>query len=207
VADIQEKLCNYIPGQSKTIDSGHLLWLGYSVWQSDRQTNNFNHIDITTKLVVERGVESGNMLKLVDDLLLCNQIRSSIIHNIMYAESHSVTQLKHRTVGKVSYLMKKDVNNMKSFSWDNVFVEACETMPDLVRILLAIMMKWHTISHFDVENMKKVIPKIGMIFSILVNHANPELNLSQRVLSTVLHDSNCQRIVSIALNVLMYAFK
>jgi hypothetical protein len=48
VAGIQEKLCNYIPGQSKTIDSGHLLWLGYSVWQSDRQTNNFNHIDFTT---------------------------------------------------------------------------------------------------------------------------------------------------------------
>ena len=50
----------------------------------------------------------------------------------------SSSNLKQRKLGFVSYLMKKEANDLYSFSQDEVFLEAAQTMPEIVSILVRI---------------------------------------------------------------------
>ena len=89
--------------------------------------------------------------------------------------------------------MKKDASQMKLFSWNDNFMEAFSVMPDLVRLVIAYMIRQFGSSYQNTTVINQVIPKIGLIYSIIANQSNMKLNLVQHVMAVILHDSNCQR--------------
>ena len=68
-------------------------------------------------------------------------------------------------------------------------------MPELVRLIIACMIRKFTTCYEDTVVINQVIPKVGLIYSIIAQQSNIELSLVQRVMTVILHDSNCQRKV------------
>ena len=96
----------------------------------------------------------------------------------------------------VAYIMKKDVSQMEQFSWNDIFMEAYSVMPELVRLIIACMIRKFATFYEDTVVINQVILKVGLIYSIIAQQSNIELSLVQRgVMAVVLHDSNCQRKV------------
>ena len=90
--------------------------------------------------------------------------------------------------------MKKETNDLYSFSWDAVFLEAVQTLPELISIIAAAMMKDNMMRNKDL--LSQIILKTSMIYSIIVNNYNPELSLVKRAMAVVLHDNCCDHAVN-----------
>jgi hypothetical protein len=150
----------------------------FCLWKSSVQDENYqnskhfirkNEVDIITAL------DLGNIDKFGDTILEIPEIKCVIIHKLMLSANQSSNELKRRKRGFISCLMQKGIEDLVSFAWDDVFVEAMSVMPDLVSILLASMVKINQMNNVDF--LCKVIPKVAMIYSIITNSFNHELSL------------------------------
>ena len=145
-------------------------------------------------MAINVATNSGDVKKLVTCLFDIPNVKQAILFEMMKNIKKSSSNLKQRKLGFVSYLMKKEANDLYSFSWDEVFLEAVQTMPELLSIIAAAMMKDNMMRNKDL--LSQVILKTSMIYSIIVNNYNPELNLVKRVMAVVLHDNCCDSAVS-----------
>lgn len=190
---------NYVIGTSDSFDTAIAIAEDFKAWSSsdNTQVTESNKIDTSTELLLRCALDRGNIELACQDILSSKRLRSIIMHQLMASAGSRMFSLKKRKNGPIAYIMRKDVNEMKDFSWNSIFNEAYAIMPEVVQLLMVTMMGKIRNGVRDVNELKKVIIKIGMIYCVVANNYDGELSLLQRVIATVLHDSNCQRKVKI----------
>ena len=118
--------------------------------------------------------------------------------NISYCEIDKNANLLTRRKFAVSILMKKNYSDIINFDWYGVVEEFLKTFPELFYLVLSAM-----ITPYDAKlysNVENFIPKLGIIYGILMNSKFSELSLIQRLISLLLVDNICDQKVFDRLN-------
>ena len=89
--------------------------------------------------------------------------------------------------GDVSVLMSKGYKAMHQADFGKIAQEFQRKFPDLVKILIHIMLKPE--QRQDEKCLGELIPKLAMIYGIVMKERNHELSLVQRIISLCLADS------------------
>lgn len=98
-------------------------------------------------------------------------------------------------MGFVSQLMKKDVHDMKTSRWMDILKEFRSLFPDLFAIIMFILLDKDKISLYT--QLQVVIPRISLIYGILMQTRNQSLSRIQRITSLLLLDNICDQKVRI----------
>ena len=77
-------------------------------------------------------------------------------------------------------------------------------LPNLTALLLRTMLSKQKCS--SVDAIGQVIPRLGLVYGILVQSRCPELNLVQRIMSMILTDSLCDIKVSVTIEQIIYSY-
>jgi len=192
-------LSTYVIGTSEAVDTAIAIGEDFKTWSgSDHsQVNDSNKLDNSTQLLLQTVLDRGNIEQACRDIVSADRMKSIIMHQLMESCGKRMSGLRKRKNDHTSFIMRKDVNEMKEFSWNAIFSEAYRVMPEVVQLLMACMLGKLSNGIRNVNELKKVIRKIGLIYCIVANNYDGQLSLLQRVIATVLHDSNCQRKVAV----------
>ena len=98
-----------------------------------------------------------------------------------------MANIKH---GIVSILMEKELKNLENFEWHLLAQEFRGKFAHLFDLLVSIMMPKESS-----KEMEKLLPRIGMMYSILMQTRHPSLSLVQRLVSVLLMDNICDQNV------------
>ena len=104
-----------------------------------------------------------------------------------------------KSTNKPSVLRKppevKTLDFLSSFKWEEICQEAFSLFPLLVSMMVSIMLpkeKWGRR-----EAVHDILPRLGMVYAILIQTRVPQLSLVQRVITSLLMDSICETKVKI----------
>ncbi|XP_070532786.1 uncharacterized protein [Ptychodera flava] len=112
---------------------------------------------------------------------------ASHIMNLMAKKiDDTARNMGNRKHGFVSYLMKKDFNSLKSFSWTEVIGEAIERFPEIIQLVVACALPMEKRSLM--EKLKDFMPRLGLMYAILMQTRIHDLSKVQRVMSMLLQD-------------------
>ena len=89
--------------------------------------------------------------------------------------------------------MKKTFQDLKHLNWKKIMVEMQNMFPDLFVQLLGMMLDDHDISSYT--SIQKVIPRLGLVYGILMQGRNMELSIIHRTMSMLLFDHICDQKV------------
>jgi hypothetical protein len=89
-----------------------------------------------------------------------------------------------------SYLFQKKYDQLREFSFDNVFDELAQTQPFLLDCLLALCIPCKSKHLLNSDFIHNLIPKFSMIYSILMQTRFHELSRMQRLMAAVLIDEH-----------------
>jgi hypothetical protein len=89
-----------------------------------------------------------------------------------------------------SYLFQKKYDQLREFSFDNVFDELAQTLPFLLDCLLALCIPCKSKHLLNSDFIYNLIPKLSMIYSILMQTRFHELSRMQRLMTAVLIDEH-----------------
>lgn len=106
-----------------------------------------------------------------------------------------IGQMGGKKLGFVSQLMKKDVHDMKTSRWMDILKEFRSLFPDLFAIIMCILLDKDKISLYT--QLQVVIPRISLIYGILMQTRNQSLSRIQRITSLLLLDNICDQKVRI----------
>ncbi len=171
----------------------------FNSWRSNYRTEGENTTSVDKLSSNEQNsiivaMETSDVNKLVSCLMKIPVIDAAIVHYIMLDINAAFGELNKRVHGYVSVLMKKDSDYLKNMAWDKIFEEASGKIPRLIELLIAAMLKPNQL--ISLESVQNIVPKIGLIYSIMASSFNNELSLVKRVISIILHDNCCDRAVS-----------
>ena len=96
-------------------------------------------------------------------------------------------QQRGHKAGQTSVLMHKDFIDLKSHSWEDVISEFVRMYPELLQILLKIMLPLEARQSSTKTN--EVVPKLAIIYGILLQNRNHELSRVQRLIGCLLADN------------------
>ena len=186
---------SYVVGSCVAVDTILTIGREFATWcENDKDiATDYNKIDFNSELILKNALESGNLTVVARKILDSITLKCHIVHQMMASSESNMCSISRRKREPVAYIMKKDASQMKLFSWNDTFMEAYSVMPDLVRLVIAYMIRQFGSSNQDTAVINQVIPKIGLIYSIIANQSNIKLSLVQRVMAVILHDNNCQR--------------
>jgi hypothetical protein len=85
---------------------------------------------------------------------------------------------------------KKKYDQLREFSFDNVFDELAQTQPFLLDCLLALCIPCKSKHLLNSDFIHNLIPKLSMIYSILMQTRFHELSRMQRLMTAVLIDEH-----------------
>ena len=88
----------------------------------------------------------------------------------------------------------KTLDFLSSFKWEEICEEAFTLFPLLVCMMVSIMLpkeKWGSR-----EAVHDILPRLGMVYAILIQTRMPQLSLVQRVITSLLMDSICETKVT-----------
>jgi len=142
---------------------------------------------------VERSVLQKDPCKLVDVILTSPVLQDLVTLTTMTSESVTRNSMGNRKHGYVSKLMMKGYSELVDFDWMEVVDEAFAKFPQLMQLALGLCLKEQNLDSLD--TLRHVVPKLGMVYAILMQEANQELSRVQRLLSLVLYDNICDQKV------------
>ncbi|CAG2238691.1 unnamed protein product [Mytilus edulis] len=96
--------------------------------------------------------------------------------------------------GFVSVLMEKDFKALETVKFEDVLIEFQEKFPELLDMIVAIMLPK------DETSIANVVPRLAMIYGIIMQTRHHELSRMQRVVSMCLADNICDQSVYDRLN-------
>ena len=127
-------------------------------------------------------------------------VRDAIVSSLadeLATRPDSMQNVKH---GKVSVLMRKDYNDMTHTHMTDIVDEFMTEFPELFRLVLSII---HGHKDLTSETLRTLIPRLGMIYSILMQTRIPSLSRLQRVLTMALGDQICNQKVRYFITIFM----
>lgn len=132
--------------------------------------------------------QSGDSEQICNSILSIGSVRKELVNKVTNENDVITSGMTNRKYD-TSVLMKKTQKELKCFSWTDVVEEFKENFPDLLYQLLSLMLK--TESQCLYTKLEKVLPRLGVIYGILMQGRNQELSLIQRLNSSLLFNSIC----------------
>jgi hypothetical protein len=191
---VQSKVMSrtFIRGQNEALDNSLEVAQQYLNWCNEPASNSNNDAKMQRK--VFELITDYKMDSVVRTLMNNEQFRLYSMFCLMKQMQNDMNGLRHRKLNFVSCVMNKCMTDMSTFTWESVVSELIKKNGLLFHCLIACMMQESKLS--DPAAVNAMLPRIGFVYSLLAFNFNCELSLIQRVLSLVLHDSNCDRVVS-----------
>ena len=100
--------------------------------------------------------------------------------------NQQVLKMRNRKHGLVSCLMTKGFDELRSFNWDLVVDEMVNLFPKFTQVCLNVLLPLE--DRTNPIKLKSVKPRLGMVYSILLQGRVRELSLVQRLISLILLD-------------------
>ncbi|XP_062587879.1 uncharacterized protein LOC134249562 [Saccostrea cucullata] len=169
------------------------------------QLPTFKNTDTTTE--AEKSVQSSLLDRLGSDFMFSSDQKSECINVILncktkgdfidylFRDAEFKSEFSRKLSKEIelnastkcirnsdSYLFSKNYDDLKQFSFQNVMQEMSQCQPDLLKFLLAVAVPSNRIG----KPVSSLLPKLGLIYSILMSSRFHELSRLQRVVSTVL---------------------
>ena len=133
----------------------------------------------------------GNANDIASKVMMINETRKALekmFKDDLDSDAALITNNK-----SVSY--RKSFEDLQSFQWGDIVSEMIEKQPTLANILLAVMSK----KMVTIENLPEIlVPKLGLLYSILMQERYRSLSLVQRVLAVVLKDEQTHEKVKMS---------
>ncbi|CAG2243662.1 unnamed protein product [Mytilus edulis] len=156
-----------------------------------------NNININSKTEMKEAdteilmsiLKTKNKREVIKHLLTTEGFKDSILCLLMEEINLMSNRLRNRKLFYVSELMKKRPEDLKFFKWNEIMVK----FPTVFSLILTMFL-----TPQDMENKDKIeaiIPRIGMVYSMLMQGRNKELSRIQRITSLFLFDNICDQKV------------
>ena len=133
----------------------------------------------------------GNANDIASKVMMINETRKALekmFKDDLDSDAALITNNK-------SVLYRKSFEDLQSFQWGDIVSEMIEKQPTLANILLAVMSK----KMVTIENLPEIlVPKLGLLYSILMQERYHSLSLVQRVLAVVLKDEQTHEKVKMS---------
>lgn len=130
----------------------------------------------------------GNANDIASKVMMINETRKALekmFKDDLDSDAALITNNK-------SVLYRKSFEDLQSFQWGDI---VSEKQPTLANILLAVMSK----KMVTIENLPEIlVPKLGLLYSILMQERYHSLSLVQRVLAVVLKDEQTHEKVKMS---------
>ncbi|CAG2242079.1 unnamed protein product [Mytilus edulis] len=160
-----------------------------------------NNIDINSKTEMKEAdteilisiLKTKNKREVIKHLLTTEGFKDSILCLLMEEINLMSNRLRNRKLFYVSELMKKRPEDLKFFKWNEIICEFMVKFPTVFSLILTMFL-----TPQDMENKDKIeaiIPRIGMVYSMLMQGRNKELSRIQRITSLFLFDNICDQKV------------
>ena len=105
--------------------------------------------------------------------------------------------MRNRKHGKVSVLMRKGYDDMRKTNLVEIVREFQQEFPDLFKFVLSVMKGSKPFTPSDIQTL---IPRITMLYSIMLQTRVPDLSRLQRILTMALGEQICNQKVSVLSN-------
>jgi hypothetical protein len=123
----------------------------------------------------------GNASDIANKVMAVKQTRE-VIENIV---KDGIESDAAQVTNNKSVLFKKTFEDLQSFQWGDVVSEMVDNQPALTNMLLTVMSRNKVTTDCLPENL---VPKVGLIYGVLMQERYHKLSLVQRVLAIVLKD-------------------
>ncbi|KAK3590322.1 hypothetical protein CHS0354_008764 [Potamilus streckersoni] len=123
---------------------------------------------------------------IAEEVLRISKLKTKIIQHLAKEIETTIDRLLcHRKNGFISELMKKSSDDLKSFQWNNLVSEMKQMFPSLYNFLLAMVLPCGKVGEewCDTQTWQRVVPRLGLVYGILAQTRNRELNRVQRMVS------------------------
>ena len=120
-------------------------------------------------------------------LLSIPSLRSELLNQLFRTIGERPKLMTNRIHGEISVLMKKNREHLKNFKIVNIINEMLARFPELVILLLRLMIPDKSMT--DHSKIEVVLPKLAMIYSIVMQTRHRDLSAMQRVVSLCLMDN------------------
>ena len=116
-------------------------------------------------------------------------LRKQLVADISNELGKRPEHMLNKKNGFVSVLMEKDFKALETVKFEDIIMEFEEKFPELLEIILAVMLPKNETS------IANVIPRLVMIYSIIMQTRHHELSRMQRIISMCLADNICDQSV------------
>ena len=130
---------------------------------------------------------SENMMEVASKFLEIEDLDKCLRYQRMLKIEKSSRSLGNRKYGYISQLMKKSPEDLRHFNWIEIVDEFMEKFPTFFGMILSMVLvqdKMHCYTAIE-----KVLPRIGLVYGILMQSRNMELSRIQRMISLLLFDN------------------
>ncbi len=155
-------------------------------------------------LELSDAIQPPHNAALASALMNFHHFKADCIRVLSKSLMSRMKQLRARKNGYISCLRRNDIREMTKFTWTNICCEFIDRFPDLFQLVLNCMV--NNSNMLNPERLHTLIPRLAVVYSIIAFSGNSQLSLTQRLLATLLHDSNCDRVVSLCVHIL-YSWK
>ncbi|XP_022108927.1 uncharacterized protein LOC110989104 isoform X2 [Acanthaster planci] len=142
------------------------------------------------KTMVSKSVE-GSAKKLAKAALAIPGLRRMMVAQLMSDFDSALCKISNRKLGTLSCLKPVGYSEQTSFDWDSVIIEMDTVVPELLQLCLAALNRSSYLEKHMRRAVLETVPRIGMVFAILVQGRVKELNRVQRVISVLLRQNGC----------------
>lgn len=155
---------------------------------------NENSISTSDQQLLHSICESGSVDQLTSWIINNDTVRKSVVTKMISENNHTISNMRNKKYGFVSYLMKKEVKELKSSRWIDIISEFKCLFPDLCALLMFVLVDSEKIGLYT--NLQSLIPRLGLIYGILMQTRNNNLSKVQRITSLLLIDNICDQKVN-----------
>lgn len=142
----------------------------------------------------------GSIDKLTTWIINNDAVRKSVVTKMITENNDKINNMRNKKYGFVSYLMKNDIKDLKSSRWLEIINEFRCLFPDLCALLMFVLIDREKIGLYTC--LQSIMPRLGLIYSILMQTRNNNLSKVQRITSLLLMDNICDQKVYICICIL-----
>ena len=152
--------------------------------------------------------KTRDIKKIVKTFLSIPHVKQAIIDDISVEIGSVPETMRNKKKGFISVLMKKDTDHLQSVNFGLIVSEMKRKFPVLLQMLQSIMIPD---SKREEDTFRaSLIPKLALIYGIVMQSRCHELSLMQRLVAMTLADNRCDQAVSyflIAMTIFLVQFK
>ncbi|KAL3867631.1 hypothetical protein ACJMK2_040509 [Sinanodonta woodiana] len=123
---------------------------------------------------------------IAEEVLRISKLKTKILQHLAKEIETTIDRiLCHRKNGFISELMKKCSEDFNSFQWNSLVSEMKQMFPSLYKFLLAMVLPYGVVGEesCDTKTWQNIVPRLGLVYGILAQTRNHELNRVQRMMS------------------------